>query len=124
MTQQGTKIRRATGPLGHTNMMHWCPGCKEVHGIRIVNPDGHPIWTFNENYDLPTFHPSVRIFIQDDEDEQGNLLPAPIERTLCHYFIEQGMIKFCGDCPHELNGQTVELPDWPYNPGSYGGLDE
>jgi hypothetical protein len=34
-------------------------------------------------------------------------------KTLCHYFIRDGKIEFCGDCPHELAGQTVPLPDVP-----------
>jgi hypothetical protein len=30
---------------------------------------------------------------------------------LCHYFIVDGRIRYCGDCQHELAGQTVDLPD-------------
>ena len=37
------------------------------------------------------------------------------EKTLCHLFITDGQIKFCGDCVHDLNGTTVPLCDWPEN---------
>jgi hypothetical protein len=47
-----------------------------------------------------------------------------VQRTLCHYFIRAGKIEFCGDSPHNLAGQTVDLPDWPYAPNTYGGIEE
>ena len=33
-------------------------------------------------------------------------------------------IQFLGDSTHDLAGETVTVPDWPYAPGTYGGLDE
>lgn len=117
----GTKLRRASGPLGHVSLMHWCPGCDEPHGIRIGGPDG-PKWTFDGDYLRPTFSPSVRCFTIYGEDWKQ--LPAGQTRTLCHYFIRGGRIEFCGDSPHKLAGQTVDLPDWPYAPGTFGGIDE
>lgn len=116
MGQIGTKLRSATGRLGHKQIMHWCPGCDEPHGIRIASPDGGPIWTFNGDYDRPTFGPSVLCFTTDPE--------TGARETLCHYFLIDGKIQFCGDSPHKLSGQTVDLPDWPYAPGNYGGIDE
>jgi len=44
--------------------------------------------------------------------------------TTCHYFITDGKIEFCGDSPHKLAGQIVDLPDWPYSPGAYGGIED
>lgn len=120
----GTKLRNASGPLGHKQILHWCPGCDEPHGIYIVNPDGRPVWTFNGDYDKPTFSPSIRCFTSETTDDDDNPLPAPVERMLCHYHIVAGEIQFCGDSSHALSGQTVPLPDWPYAPGTYGGLDE
>ncbi len=122
MSQIGTKLRRASGLLGHVSLLHWCPGCDGPHGIRIEGPDG-PKWTFNGNYTRPTFHPSIRCFHTETTDDDDKPLPAPIEITLCHYFIREGRIEFCGDCLHTLNGQTVDLPDWPYAPNTYGGID-
>jgi hypothetical protein len=46
----------------------------------------------------------VRCFTTDDDGRQI---------TLCHYFITDGQIVFCSDNPHELNGQTVPLPEFP-----------
>ena len=118
-----TKLRTATGPLGHKSVMHWCPGCNEAHGIRIEGPDG-PKWSFNGDFENPHFEPSVRLFHTETTDDDDKPLPAPMQVTLCHYFIHGGRIEFCGDSPHKLAGQTVEIPDWPYAPGTYGGIDE
>ena len=118
--QIGTKLRKATYSGGY-KLMHWCPGCDGPHGIQIEGPG--PKWTFNGNYDSPTFAPSIRCFTIDDEDDNGNPCP-PREVTLCHYFINDGVIQFCGDSPHKFAGQNVPLPDWPYAKGTYGGLDE
>lgn len=121
MSAIGTKLRRSSW-AGGANLMHWCPGCEEVHAIRIQG--GPTTWTFDGDYQKPTFAPSILIFVDDDEDEHGNKLPAPVRRTLCHYFIRLGRIEYCGDSPHKLSGQMVDLPDWPYAPGAYGGIED
>lgn len=124
-------------------LLHWCPGCDSPHGIIIENSEGRPIWKFDGNYNAPTFEPSVRCYTTETTDDNDRPLPKPIERTLCHYFIKAGSdpllaqrepgrmfdpgksyIDFCGDSPHALAGKIVELPDWPYAPGTYGGIDE
>jgi hypothetical protein len=77
------------------NYLHFlCPGCDEPHSIR----HGVGSWTWNGNFEKPTFSPSIRV--------------SNNEGTLCHSFIRDGMIEFCTDSPHSLAGQTVELPDW------------
>jgi hypothetical protein len=127
MSQIGTKLRRASwpahagGPAG-VKLMHWCPGCDQPHGITIEG--GPPIWTFDGNYDAPTFSPSILCFVTHTTDDDDKPLPVPVRETLCHYFIKAGMIEFCGDSPHKLKGQTVPLPDWPYAPGGYGGIED
>lgn len=90
---------------------HWCPACDEPHGIAVTlrNRSG-AVWAFNGDHHRPTFTPSIRCFTTDDDGRQI---------TLCHYFIRNGMIEFCGDNPHAFNGKTVELPDWP-EPGPHG----
>lgn len=70
-----------------------CPGCKEAHPF-------DQRWTFNGNYDLPTFTPSLRV------------MGAREGETKCHSFVTNGRIEFCGDSPHALAGQTVDLPEW------------
>ena len=41
---------------------------------------------------------------------------------VCHSFVTDGRIQFLGDCTHKLAGQTVNIPEWPYAAGSYGGI--
>ena len=80
----------------------FCPGCEIAHKVDTY-PDGNktskPGWTFDGNYDAPTFSPSLLV--------RG-------EKT-CHSFIQGGRIQFLSDCSHPLAGQTVDLPllpDW------------
>jgi len=68
----------------------FCPGCNEVHVLDTR-------WTFNGNYDAPTFQPSLLVAANE-----------PARR--CHSFITDGKIQFLGDSYHALKGQTVELP--------------
>lgn len=89
---------------------HWCPGCKGPHRIQVEGGEG-PKWTFNGDEEKPTFSPSVRNFTRVGPD--GHYDSKGKEKTLCHYFIEDGQIKFCGDCVHELNGKTVPMPEYP-----------
>lgn len=106
------KLRRASGPVDK-RIMHWCPGCNEVHGYRVAG-EGGPMWTFNGDMEKPTFTPSMLLF----EVEDGKRV------TLCHYFITDGKIIFCSDSPHALAGQTVDIPEWPYASGTYGGIED
>lgn len=127
MAAIGTKLRKARGAgeyASELSLMHWCPGCDGPHGIRIEGRDGPPKWTFDGDYQKPTFAPSILCFTIETTDDDDKPLPAPVRRTLCHYFIRSGMIEFCGDSPHALAGKTVELPDWPYAKGQYGGIED
>lgn len=76
--------------------VHWCPGCKFLHAI----PGGSG-WKFNGDFASPTFEPSVKhTSIFNDTSRRA---------TVCHYFIRSGVIQFCGDCTHDLAGQTIPL---------------
>lgn len=121
MAMAGKKLRRARSK-DQLQLMHWCPGCQQPHGIRIEG--GPPVWTFNGDFTSPTFQPSIRCFTTHHTDDDDKPLPTPIQETLCHYFITDGKIIFCSDSPHQFSGQTVDLPDWPYAPGTYGGIEE
>lgn len=112
MSAIGSKLRLTTG-TERKMLMHWCPGCDEPHGVTIQG--GPPQWTFNGNYDKPTFTPSVLCFTTNKQGQR---------ETLCHYFITNGQIQFCGDSPHALAGKTVDLPDWPYAKGEFGGIED
>lgn len=103
MGQASDKLRRAVGGYGH-----YCPGCDEVHVI----PDS---WTFNNNLDKPTFNPSVLTQgVRHDRtghpvyDKDGKPIPYR-----CHYFLQDGLLKFCADCNHGYNNKTIELPALP-----------
>ena len=103
------KLRFATDSNGRRYLYHWCPGCKQVHGFPFGDGQ-HPVWTFDGNNDAPTTNPSIKLSVRNE--------------TLCHYWLQAGKIKFEGDCRHELRGQVVDLPDWPYAPGEYGGIED
>lgn len=80
---------------------HYCPGCNTIHGIWTEQTSG-PNWTFNGNMEKPTFTPSVRCMGGQNQ-------------TTCHYFVTDGIQKFCPDSPHALAGQEIPLyplPDW------------
>jgi hypothetical protein len=77
----------------------WCPGCDEAHALRVNAKPPNTNWEWNGSLEKPTFRPSL----------------LAMGEKRCHSFIEDGKIRFLGDCQHELKNQTVplpELPDW------------
>ena len=91
---------------GVDEVYYWCPGCKDVHCVPFVyGSDKLPRrWLFDGNLDYPTLSPSVK-HLQESGDSR------------CHYHVQSGWIRFCGDCAvHKLGGQNFELltlPQWP-----------
>jgi hypothetical protein len=83
------------GP-GDRGFAHYCLPCGGAHRIWT---EGKLIWTFNGNVDAPTFSPSLK-----HTRRFGGVF-----MRICHYFIEDGLIKYQADCTHELAGQTVEM---------------
>ncbi len=85
-----------TTEKGTTKEALWfhCPGCKSYH--RIPVGDGHEEgrWKWNGSLEKPTISPSYNY------------------PKVCHFFIKEGRIEFCGDCAHDLSGQTVEMEEW------------
>lgn len=74
----------------------YCPGCEHMHWYEV------PRWTFNGDKGKPSFTPSLL-----QRSEYG-----PERRPrVCHLFLTEGRLHFCGDCTHGLAGQTVDLPD-------------
>lgn len=73
-----------------------CPGCKAGHSFG-------PGWAFNGDMEKPTFTPSLVSFID------GRAAP---EGRICHLHLQDGVLKFLGDCWHELRGRDVPCPDW------------
>lgn len=93
----------------------WCPGCNEMH---VVSSG----WSFNGNYDRPTFTPSVLVTNghYSTKHKPGESCwctynaehpEAPTSFTCerCHSFVTDGQIQFLSDCTHELAGKTVSL---------------
>ena len=99
------KTKLASGN-GERFLMFWCPGCDEPHGPRI---EGGSPWTWDGNREQPTLSPSILV-----TDHAG---------SRCHSFLRAGRLEFLSDCTHAMAGQTVDLPDWPYAEGAYGGVD-
>ena len=73
----------------------WCPGCECAHGVNHT-------WTYNGAEEKPTFSPSLLSTFGKDKTRR------------CHLFVENGMLRFLKDCTHQYAGQTVEIPDWPF----------
>lgn len=98
------KVRRMTGDGYHNELRFMCPGCKEPHLVFDKHsPDYRAQWAFNEDFDKPTFVPSILISYP---------LPGSIIPHVCHSFIKDGFIQFLGDCTHELANTTVPLPEF------------
>ena len=89
---------------GTPDVAFYCPGCKTNHGVWIEgstkNPMNECTWTFNGDFDKPTFVPSI--LVRWSHENKTNV---------CHSYVKGGMIQFLDDCTHDLKGQTVELPE-------------
>ena len=57
------------------------------------------MWTFNGDYDKPTFGPSML----SNRDKVNEHLPV------CHSFLREGVWQYLGDCSHEMAGQHVPM---------------
>lgn len=109
---------------GDGSYMIWCPGCNCGHqfyvekkspiwcmGCRGSWKEGGPEkhfpkctggakmgpfqWTFNGNFDKPTFSPSLQY-------------PGR-----CHFNLIDGQLHFCADCNHPLANKVVPLEPFP-----------
>lgn len=124
-----SKIRNLIGG----GLVFFCPGCESTHQINSHSTG--PVWTYNDNPAAPTFHPSV-LYTSGHHvpGQEGKLCwctyearigkPAPCKCSVCHSWVRDGQIEFLRDSTHELAGQTVPIPEWPYAPGTYGGIAE
>ncbi len=84
---------------GGESVWIFCPGCNSYHSTIITATEaGLPMWTWNQNTELPTIKPSILV------TWGGN-------GRICHSFVTDGKIQFLGDCSHSLKNQTVDLPE-------------
>ena len=76
-----------------------CPACKCGHLFYLNNPrSGKPQWSFNGDFDKPTFKPSMLIYPNEQQKR-------------CHSFVTDGKIQFLSDCGHDMAGTVVELEE-------------
>ncbi|ACB80822.1 hypothetical protein Mpop_2665 [Methylorubrum populi BJ001] len=92
-------LRRAEGG----RVLFWCPGCDGAHAVN-VGPGG---WSFNGDFERPTFLPSVLVRYDGSDAGKDGAPPA-----VCHSFVTDGEIRYLNDCTHALAGQTVPLKDF------------
>lgn len=105
--RRGLSIADDAGFIG---VMFYCPGCKWYHAVYVTRPNSIGAqWTFNGDYEKPTFTPSILVF---------TTMPDESRRTECHSFVTNGQIQFLGDCRHEMKSQTVDLPELRSDDGS------
>jgi len=99
------------GEMAKGNVAIMCPGCKCHHIIATVVPQTNGAkWDFNGNMEKPTFRPSLLVKTGSYACP-GFKDPEGIPPVICHSFITDGKIQFCGDSTHELKNQTVDLPE-------------
>ena len=109
------KTSIAKGLDGERFLMFWCPGCDDPH-VPIVQRERpeRPLWTWNGDRDRPTLTPSI--LCQSDYGTAAEHGSHPLGgHHVCHSFVTDGRIQFLSDCTHALAGQTVDIPDWPYD---------
>lgn len=108
MSAQG-KLRKIEGG----RVAFFCPGCNGYHQVRIENERyNSSFWTFNGDYEKPTFSPSILVNWCEPSDVEGEFDdPTKDKKMVCHSFVNNGKIQFLNDCTHSLAGQTVEIPD-------------
>jgi hypothetical protein len=120
MMQVSSKFRRWKHE-GRAGLHYWCQGCEKIHGVVV---EGSAAWSFNGDYERPTFTPSVLVRSGhyarggapgncwcDFEARTGT--KSNFTCTACHTFITDGQVQFLNDCSHVLAGQTLPLPDLP-----------
>lgn len=79
----------------------WCPGCDDLHEIRIGE------WSWDGSLEAPAVSPSILVTMEVPS------LPALARR--CHSFLRAGVWEFLSDSTHALAGQSVPMvpmPDW------------
>lgn len=95
-----------------------CPACGNCH-FALVGDHKHPgpTWGWNGSMDKPTFTPSIIVRgVVPPTDEQVDRIMAgekiePV-KWCCHFMVEDGKIRYLGDCSHEMKNQTVDIPEW------------
>lgn len=85
-----------------------CPVC-QWHSFPKQGKPGAS-WTFNGNFEKPTFTPSMNESTNSPEHPYYN---PRVPSGRCHFILTDGVMNFCSDCTHELAGQSRPLEPWP-----------
>jgi hypothetical protein len=93
----------------------YCPACKTLHVF-------DERWTFDGDYDQPTFTPSLRTSSghyvagsQRRPDGKCGICESAKERGvqsicgMCHLNVTKGRVTFHADCTHDMAGQTAAM---------------
>lgn len=92
--------------LINNNLFYWCEGCGHCHHVPV---DGSRGWQFSGTIENPSLSPSVRHFYTDPE--------TSAQITVCHYWLKNGNIEYCGDCQHKFANTTRQLISIPEDYG-------
>ena len=84
---------------------HWQIECPASQCIEIPR-DGR--WTFNGDFENPTFSPSINETRGKAGQTQAEFKADP-NPWRNHVFIRDGYIQYLSDCTHELAGMTVQI---------------
>ena len=80
-----------------------CPACKFEHSFDVdLEKHGkhtRDIWTFDGNYESPTFNPSM-LSNKNQTDEY---------KPICHSWLHNGIWQFLGDCTHVMANQRIPM---------------
>ncbi|MCY2967027.1 MAG: DUF6527 family protein [Planctomycetota bacterium] len=91
-------VKTGSGENGRIHF--WCPGCD---AMMTVCPKR---WSWNGDVDRPTLSPSILQTI--GPYPEGSKRAG--QKDVCHCFVRDGNIEFCGDCTHDKRG-TMPLPE-------------
>lgn len=92
----------------------WCPGCQDYHTIHVNGKKNScgATWKFDMNLDRPTFSPSINLRTGTYADPNWKPPDSGDNwSVICHSFVRDGKIQYCGDTTHALRGKTAELPE-------------
>jgi Family of unknown function (DUF6527) len=113
MAALSSKLRSVRWPDGVTGIAHWCPGCDSMHAFSISGKNSSGAqWSWDGNVDAPTCSPSMNIKCNTPDMKEYQPRAGT---SICHYFLRAGQLQFTGDTTHRLKGQTVPLPDLPFD---------
>lgn len=115
MSEAGKHLRKVGKADGYTAIgyAHWCQACREMHVFAVEEAFSNGAkWTFNGNFDKPSFSPSMNIRTRPRPTVPVGR-PDAGQIDICHYFLKDGMIQYLGDCTHSLKGQTIALQELP-----------